>query len=213
MKTVNNKYIVAATLVAVWFTSCKKDFLDENPRTDLIPPTDLKTLRALLDDDRAMNWTPTLGELSADNYYVTWTYWQTLTFNHEKFSYTWEKDVYQGQQNVDDWSRSYKQVLNANVALAGLKEIPVLSANRNEWNEVKGNALFFRANAYYNLAQIFAPPFDVNTADTDPGLPLRTNPDINDIVPRSSVKQTYDSIIAGLNMAEDLVNSNVQYYN
>lgn len=213
MKTVNNKFIAAFTLVVVLFTSCKKDFLNENPRTDLIPPNDLKALKALLEDDRIMNITPNMGELSADNYYMTFQYWQTLTQNHEKYCYTWEPDVYKGQQNVDDWSRSYTQVLNANVVLTGLKNIPIVSAIRDDWNSTKGSALFFRANAYYNLAQIFAKPYDATTADTDLGLPLRSNPDINESVSRSSVKITYDSILNDLDMAEDLVYPSVQYFN
>lgn len=213
MKTVNKKYILTITVAVVLFISCNKDFLDENPRTDLIPPTELKALKALLDDDLVMNRAPNMGELSSDNYYLTPAYWQVLTLKHEKYCYTWEKDIYDGQQNVDDWSRSYKQVLNSNVVLEGLKSITVVSSNRDEWNGIKGSALFFRANAYYNLAQIFAPPYDSNTAETDLGLPLRSSPDINETVQRSNVKQTYDSIIADLDEAENLVYPTVQYYN
>lgn len=210
---VKKKHISVIILFAVMFTYCNKDFLDESPRTDLIPPTELKVLKALLDNDLVMNYTPNMGELSSDNYYLTTAYWLALTQKHERFCYIWEKNIYDGQQNVDDWTRSYKQVLNANVVLDGLKGIAVVSSNRDEWNAIKGSALFFRANAYYNLAQIFAPPYDSNTADTDLGLPLRSNPDINETVSRSSVKLTYDSILADLNEAENLVYSTVQYNN
>ena len=211
MKTKNLKYILAVLLVMMAITSCKKDFLDENPRTDLISPTDFKSLRALLDNDIVMNLTPLLGELSSDNYYTTFQYWQTLTQKHERLSYIWAKDIYNGQLNVDDWSLSYSQVLHANIVLTGLQGIPATGTNRDEWNMLKGSALFYRANAYYNLAQIFAPAYESSTAATDLGLPLRTDPDISISVPRSSVQQTYDSILANLDEAEQLIVSSVQY--
>jgi len=207
------KIFLVSTVATVMFASCKKDFLDENPRTDLIIPSTLPTLQALLDDDLIMNLTPTLGELSADNYYLTYQYWLALPRPHERNSYIWEKDIYKTQQNVDDWSRSYTQILNANVVLEGLEDVAPTSANLSDWNAIKGSALFFRANAYYNLAQLFAPPYDSSTAGTDLGLPVRTDPDINAHVGRSSVKETYDAIIQYLNEAETLVYSGVQYSN
>ena len=179
------KNIIILLLTALALASCKKDFLDENPRTDQIIPTTLATCQAILDDDFRMNSTPTLGELSSDNYYLTDQYWATLSLQHERTSYTWEKDIFKSQQNVEDWGRSYTQVLNANVVLEGLQRITQTSANRTEWNAIKGSALFFRANAYYNLAQVFAPVYNVASANIDLGLPIRTKSDINEHAKRS----------------------------
>lgn len=200
---------------AIWMmsVSCKKDFLSENPRTDLIVPNTTTALWALLDNDLVMNVTPTLGELSSDNYYLTFSYWQTIPYNHERNSYIWKKDIYEGQQNVDDWSRSYSQVLHANTVLEGVKLLSPLSTTDAEKNSIIGAALFFRANAYYNLAQIFAPPYDETTADTDPGLPIRTDPDIGTAVSRHTIRQTYDSILLYLQQAENLVSPGIAYNN
>lgn len=203
--------ILIFLLTALILSSCKKDFLDENPRTDLIIPSTLQTCQAILDDDFVMNSSPNLGELSSDNFYITDQYWSTLVLQHERSSYTWEKDIFKSQQNVEDWSRSYTQILNANVVLEGLGRITQTSANRAEWNYIKGSAQFFRANAYYNLAQIFAPVYEIATANSALGLPIRTKVDINDRVDRSTVQQTYDSILHYLDEAETLVTSNVQY--
>lgn len=212
MKTVI-KNCTLVVLSMLTFASCKKDFLNENPRTDLIMPNTLRTVQALLDDDLLLNLTPTLGEVSADNYYLTFQYWQTLQVPQERNAYVWEKDIFKAQQNADDWSRSYSQILNANVVLKGLESIPQDATNRNEWNFLKGCALFFRANAYYNLSQIFAPVYDSATADTDLGLPIRTDPDINVHEDRASVKATYDAMISYLDEAEELIISGVQFNN
>jgi starch-binding outer membrane protein, SusD/RagB family len=205
--------IIIFLLIALILSSCKKDFLDENPRTDLIIPATLPTCQAILDDDFVMNSSPNLGELSSDNFYMTDQHWATLSRQHERNSYTWERDIFRSQQNVEDWSRSYAQILNANVVIEGLGRIAQTSANRGEWNYIKGSAQFFRANAYYNLAQIFAPVYEIATANSALGLPIRTKADINDRVDRSTVKQTYDSILNYLDDAETLISTNVQYSN
>lgn len=214
MKRENQHRVLALSLflwASVMFVACNKDFLDENPRTDQIGPNTLPTIQALLDNDRTMNLTPTMGELSSDNYYVTPTYYLAMPRQHERNCYSWKPDIFGGQQNVDDWSRSYTQILYANVALKGLEEVPVNSANRDDWNAIKGSALFFRAYAYYNLAQIFAKPYDSATAQNDDGLPWRTDPDINVSSPRSSVQVIYTNILQDLDDAENLLMPVVQY--
>lgn len=198
-------------IAVMMLVSCKKDFLDENPRTDVLIPDNTTALWALLDNDIVMNRTPTMGELSSDNYYLTFTYWQILPQNHERYSYVWAKDIYLGQQNVDDWSSSYTQVLHANTVLEGLNLIPANVSSVAEKNALRGAALFFRANAFYNLAQIFAPAYDSTTAAADLGVPVRTEVDINVNVSRHSVKQTYDSILAYLNEAEELAAPGIIY--
>lgn len=197
---------------AVAFASCKKDFLERNPSTELIIPDNVTALRALLDNDLVMNRTPIMGEVSTTDYYLTFPYWQTLPQNHERNAYIWAKEIYAGEQNVDDWSRAYTQVLHANTVLEGLKLVDPKASTTVEKNAIRGAALFFRAYAYYNLAQIFAPPYDSTTAASDLGLPIRTDPDINTKVPRHTVKQTYDSILLYLDQAESLVEPAIQYY-
>jgi hypothetical protein len=114
---------------------------------------------------------------------------------------------------VDGWSRSYTQILNANVVLKALENITREVSNQNEWDALKGSALFYRANAYYNLAQIFAKPYDSATAGSDLGLPIRTDPDISTIVGRSSIRETYNAMLAYLDEAENLMSTGIQYNN
>jgi len=209
MKNVATIQVICLLLAA---TGCSKDFIKENPRTDLVSPSTYKEMRALLDNDVFMNVTPVMGELSADNYYLTDTYWQTLLLNHERNCYIWKPDIYEGQPNVTDWSISYTQVLHANVVLEALQELEKKGSLDVEGKNIRGMALFYRAHALFNLAQIFAPPYDLQTAHTDLGIPLRDKSDINAVFPRSTVYATYEKIIQDLDAAQDLVPTSVIYH-
>lgn len=192
-------------ILCLGFISCnKKEFLEERPRSDLFVPTTLEDFQALLDNDFAMSLTPVLGELSADNYYLLPSSWPLLT-TKEKGAYTWEKDTYNGEGNVIDWNTPYEQVLYTNVVLEGLKNVPITPDNRLQWNTIKGGALFMRAYAFYNLAQVFALPYNSATANTNPGIPLKLSPNVDEKVPRSTVEQTYTQILNDLLEAKTLL--------
>jgi hypothetical protein len=193
--------LAAAGLLCV---SCRKAFLDKLPSTALVVPSTLADYQALLDNDAVMSGTPLLGELSADNCYLTYPFWQGLD-TREHNTYYWAKDIFQGQGLVEDWDQPYKQVFYANVVLEGLAGIPIDDVNRQQWQNEKGAALFIRAYAFYNIAQLFAPAYDSQTAATDFGIPLRLRSDIKDPSVRASVKQTYEQIIADLRQASTLL--------
>lgn len=193
-------------IIVILLLSCNKNkFLDEKPDTSLIVPTTLDDFQKILDNDYVMSETPELGEVSADNFYVLPTAWQQKLSIKERNAYVWALDIYQGQGNIDDWNLPYKQVLYANVVLEGLDKIAITPDNANQWNNIKGFALFVRSYAFYNLAQVFAPGYDSNSADHDLSIPLRLKPEIDDPSVRSTVKQTYNTIISDLMLAKDLL--------
>src|SRR5688572_32039185 len=133
------------------FSCNKKKFLDERPKSDLFVPTTLEDFQALLDNDPALSLTPVLGDLSADNYYLLPALWQNLG-TKEQNAYLWLPDIFKGEGNISDWNAPYEQVLYANVVLDGLKKnVPITPDNWQQWNNIKGTALFIRAYAFYNL--------------------------------------------------------------
>jgi starch-binding outer membrane protein, SusD/RagB family len=205
---VNNKYLIVA-LLSLSFLSCnKKEFLDERPNSDVFVPTTLEDFQTLLDNDFALSVTPVLGELSADNYYLNVDFWKRLP-PKEHNAYVWEKDIYQGEDNIADWNAPYEQVLYANVVLDGLKKIPVTSANRQQWNNMKGSALFIRAYAFYNLAQVFALPYNAATASENLGIPLKLTPNVDEVIQRSKLDETYAQILTDLLEAKELLPAEV----
>jgi hypothetical protein len=106
---------------------------------------------------------------------------------------------------VQDWDIPYSQVFYANVVLEGLEKIMPDSSSQVQWNTLEGEALFTRAFAFFNLAELFAPPYDSVTAVTDMGIPLRDTADINVKSVRATVKQTYDQILGDLRIAANLL--------
>lgn len=185
--------------------SCKKDWLSVKRDKALIVPTTLADMRLLLNSyfDMGPGFRGT-AELSADDYYVTTTTWLAFINPIEKDAYIWSNDVFKTTTNLADWNKSYYQVLTSNVILEGIKKISRTSENQKEWDDIKGAALFIRANAFWNLAQLFAKPYDAATATSDLGIPLRLESDINLPTVRSTVKETYDQIIMDLEEAVNL---------
>ncbi len=110
-----------------------------------------------------MNETPVLGELSADNFYLPYTFWQVLNAK-EKNAYIWLAKTFEGLTgDISDWNAPYKQVFYANVILEALSNLPVTAVNETRWKPYQGRrALFARAHAFYQVAQIFAPVYTNN---------------------------------------------------
>lgn len=206
--------ILSLSLVVFWvLTGCnKKEFLDTIPNSNLFVPITLDDFQALLDNESVMSETPTLGELSADNFYMLQSYWQNQS-PKEKNAYIWLPDVFQGQIDVSDWNTPYKQVFHANIILEGLSKIVITENNKQNWNAIKGAALFARAYAFYNVAQVFAPVYNSNTAVTDLGIPIRLHSGIDEASKRSTLQVTYERIITDLLESTTLLPLNIPLSN
>jgi hypothetical protein len=201
-------YLYISILCLGLFGCNKKEFLDERPRSDLFVPTTLEDFQALLDNDVAMSLTPVLGDLSADNFYMLSSSWPLLS-TKEKNAVTWAEEIFNGEGNVADWNAPYEQVLYANVVLNGLKDVAITDENRQQWNSIKGSALFIRAYAIYNLAQVFALPYNAATANETLGIPLKLSPNVDEKVQRSTLEQTYTQILNDLLEAKTLLADSV----
>lgn len=186
--------------------SCSKDaFLDEKPNSAIIIPTTLPELRAMLDYTQVFTFSPGLGEMAADDYYMLPLNWQALSSVVERNSYTWEADLYSNQLSVADWSIPYQQILYANIVLEQLEKTTPATSEIREWEDIKGSALFKRAWALSNLVQHFAGAFDSATMNTAPGVPIRLTTDVKNYQPRNSIKECYDQIFNDLANAVKLL--------
>ncbi len=202
------KIIIMLILLLVLQIGCEKDFLDQRPDLSKIMPKTLADCQALLDDYNRMNsGYPDHGEAAADNYYLSNAVYDGLQdvndSPEDKWNYSWNS---QGE-HVTQWLRSYQVIYNANLVLSTLEKISAVEPN---YNTIKGSAMFFRAFAFYHLAQLFCKPYTVTTAETDLGIPLRLTPDPNEVSTRGTVQQVYDRIKADLTEAASLLPLEVQ---
>ncbi len=194
-----NYKILLFVFVSVGIVSCKKDWIKIKPNKSVDVPTSVADFQALLDNSSVMNdIRPYLGEVSADNYYVTYNYWQTLPSLVDKNAYVWAGDVYDGYPtDGPNWNNSYRQVFYSNLVLDDIDKVGSEEKNTQEWNNVKGSALYYRGEAFFNVSQIYTRPYSLTFPDYA-GIPLRLTADISDKSVRAGLQDTYQQILKDL---------------
>ncbi|GEP95715.1 membrane protein [Chitinophaga cymbidii] len=205
-----------ASFVVV-LSSCSKDWLDEKPDISTVIPETLQDIQGLLDNASGIMNTnsPALAEIASDDFYVLESSYAGLAQN-ERNAYI--RDKIDSYTQVSDWfgvgnkNGSYARVFYCNLALETLGKIKFdTPSDKETWDNLKGQALFQRSRTFYELAQVFANPYNPNTAKNELGIPLRVESDINIKSVRASVQQTYDQIINNLLEAKSLLPINALY--
>jgi starch-binding outer membrane protein, SusD/RagB family len=190
---------ITLLIIVVLAASCKK-LMRENPSSNINVPDTFEEMEAMFNDRNTMNATPGLTDLSADNIFLDAAFWQQQNVL-QRNAYLCAPDIYGNDTIESDYDLCARQVLNCNLVMEGLNTMSSTSGNRVQWHNLRAQALFFRSCAFYNLAQLFAKPFDRQTAAADPGIPLRITASINDRYDRSTVLQTYHRILSDLKMS------------
>jgi tetratricopeptide (TPR) repeat protein len=75
--------------------------------------------------------------------------------------------------------------------------VPTGELNSAAWQNTKGSAYFYRGEAFFNVAQIYARPYSLTFPDY-PGIPLRLNADPNPLSVRANLQDTYSQILQDL---------------
>lgn len=201
MKLFYFKYLsILIPLVGMWLLGCKKGFLEVKPNTSIVIPETIEDMTQLLDNGSVMTYNaPALGFLSADEYYIPTTeILNSRPTKTERNCYTWQSDIYDGELNIQDWNAPYKSIFQANAVLEQWERLPSSEQTSQKGKFVKAWALFLRSFAFYNLVQIFSPAYESISANTDLGIPLKISANINQVVQRATLQQTYDQIVNDL---------------
>lgn len=179
--------------------SCKK-YLDEKPKQSLTVPSTLDDMRALLDNQIMNAGSPALLEFVADNYYLTNSALNGAGIDYRS-TYSWDG---QAQPPIENWSVPYNAVYNANFILDYLPDIKYKATEQSTFNDIEGEALFFRAFVFYQIAQMYCKPYS-STANTDAGIVLRLTANVTGTSTRATVQQTYDQVIKDLQQSVELL--------
>lgn len=184
--------------------SCKKDNekLNQLPDQSITKVRSLDDAQAVLDYTLVMQVTPALGELSANDFYLSLDTVSIIQKPVEMNAYFWQPDIYQGQTEIADYNTPYKQVLHANTVLEALPTIAD-SSDLIKRNNIKGAALFFRAHAHLQVALLFSSL--PNASPSTLGIPLRLSTDPNIPSTRATVAETYNQILDDLSEASRLL--------
>lgn len=209
MKT-NYYLIITLSVSLVLCAGCKKDWLNKKPDISMVVPSTLADLQALLDNTlQAFNAGNCIfGEIGSDDYYLTAKSYSTISTNMRN-AYVWAKEIYT-VRTTTDWLRPYTQVYYSNVVLEALKNMSSDKVSVEEFNSIRGSALFYRSFAYYDMAQIFCAPFDAQNPSLL-GLPLKLSSNLNINPPRSTLGETYNLIIEDLKNAIKLLPRTQKY--
>jgi tetratricopeptide (TPR) repeat protein len=207
------KYIsrlLSFILLILILQSCGKDWLEAKPDKSLVVPETIKDYQSLLDNVSLFNTNQAIGlaEIGAGDFYITNAGWAQVFNVQEKSAYVWAPTPgFYGDDVSLDWANGYKRVLNANVVLNGIEKIRPAAGEQQDWNNVKGGALFFRAYDFFNLAQEYCVTYNSVSANQDLGLPLKLEYDVNVKPKRSTLQQTYDQVIKDLETAVNLLST------
>jgi len=99
------------------------------------------------------------------------------------------------------WTAAYSTISRANNIINAVDNV---SATQEEKNLAKGQALFTRALAYFDLVRIFAKPYNQG-GGSQMGVPIVLVTDINATPARNTVGEVYTQVINDLNQAKTLL--------
>ncbi len=203
MNTRYNKWIMPLLGLFI-FSSCSK-FLEEKSDKSLGVPVTIDEFKAIMNDWGYLNSNySSMGEASADDLYLTDADFNGLYYESDKRLYSWMPDYITRPASSagHEWSICYKGIYPCNAVLMGLDEHKL---SGREADELRGQALTFRAARYLDGVQIWAPIYNRATANKDLGMVLRTDPDMTLPSVRSTVQETYELILDDLGRAIPLL--------
>ena len=198
---------------ALSFTSCSEDYLETAPTNQVSNVTIAQNMeslylglngihREMISQESGYQCMGGLGgmmyimDIEADD--ITW------------ITNTWMKAAYLGWQcntnnqngyNAVFWRLYYQWVMNANGLLQVLESTDVAKlsdADKALYEQIKGEALVFRAFAHFQAVQTYADAYKAGGNNTQKGVPYRTVETMTGELARHSVEDTYKMINADL---------------
>lgn len=136
----------------------------------------------------------------------------SLVNRQDRDPYSYANSGLSGYYGHDCWHESYQLIIGINTVLEGISAFqssPAYGAlsgtQKNQLLHARGENLFLRALAYFNLVRIYGMPY-YQAPETNPGVMIKNDDNPDNIPGRSTVKKTYDQIIGDLQQAAVLMN-------
>jgi len=213
MKNIISKLFIAGALLIT--TSCADDYLDTLP-TDAVSEESVFTttqnaMTALNGIHRMMfirfdsQGQPAEGSVMIMREVMAEDVVMTTTGNGWFVSITrWLNHINESSGDVRFvWRFYYKVIGNANMIIAN---IDAADGPQSEKDEIKGQALAYRAWAHFNLVQLFAKRYDAGGDNSGMGVPIVTEP-ITEGGARNSISEVYAQVNVDIDAAIALLTS------
>ncbi|MEB2777323.1 RagB/SusD family nutrient uptake outer membrane protein [Algoriphagus sp. D3-2-R+10] len=203
MKAIKNKFLLL--IAALGLISCE-GFLDEKPEKSILVPQTVEDVRALLDYYTNLNDNALADFIMADDWVTEDANWESLS-PWEQNAYLWKQQVFEPSERSTDYTKLYRKIFTANVSLEVLEGLGTGTEVRN----LRGEALFIRALAYFQLAQLFLPSPMLGGEEIK--LPVKLNPNVNEPSQWWPVSKVVMQVEQDLAEAFELVGSSSQFKN
>lgn len=192
--------LLICCICTMFITACDKAFLEAKPDKSLLIPSTLEDYEKIVYNEQIMTLQgPGVSNLCSDDVYITDAVMNgDRLAEQEKLVYLWEPTMFENVRMGTDWTEGYQRIFYANVALEGLEQVKPSQEQLSKWNSLYGAALFYRALGHYQLLNLFSPIYQEYEAERQMGIPLRLTADINDRPARSSVSDSYATVIKDL---------------
>lgn len=210
------KYITMGLAVAgaMTFSGCESDYLDTNPTADVsttLINSSLDNLYMALNgihreqvsqNSGSQGYGGEPGFMMARDFTADDVTWQINTW-HKADMLGWQALINKSNShNARIWRIYYQWIMNANYILQGLESVTINAGEEDLYDQIKGEALAFRAFAHFQLVQLWGGRYGESTYL---GVPYRTVETMTGDLERSSVEETYSKINADLNEAAQLL--------
>ncbi|WP_316751411.1 RagB/SusD family nutrient uptake outer membrane protein [Pedobacter gandavensis] len=191
--------LTAILFLMISASSCKK-YLDIEPVGKVIPTT-VEDFRALLNSGYTQ-FPSHKSNLAFRTDELTLNLFTTETPNYYD-QYKWN-DLNPDATSLEmPYGGFYTSIFYANSVI---EDIETRAGVSTETAQIKGEAYLLRAYALFELLNLYAKPFDQNTAATDRGVPISLKIDLETNYKPSTVEVVYHQIFADLAAGQALLN-------
>lgn len=204
-------YTAALIASAVVLGGCSKDFLDTAPSSQTgsnIAEETAQGIHGIVNGMHNLLYSYSFGQPMGNGHSVLSAHYDMMGDDmiNTLRAYHMMTYRYQASRNVTDesglnfqaWDFYYTVIHHANRAIQAANKI---SLTNLEKSKILGESYAMRAWAYHNLVQLFAKRYDANGANDHLGVVIRTENNLKEDTPRSSVAQVYAQIDADLQEA------------
>lgn len=195
----NEIYLLLVCIVGC-FVSCDS-FLDIQPK-GIVIPKNYEDYEKLINYAQLLKASDSYPNFMTDDVYLPDD--GDVNFNDlevpDRNLYTFQAEIFGDAETDGLWEYSYNRIYYYNTIIEDV--MTVEDATFDQKRSLRAEALLGRAFEYLTLVNAYGNHYDVNTAATDPGVPLMLNKDINQSnLTRATVQQVYDQISQDLDTA------------
>lgn len=198
MNKISNTVLLFISIITL--VSCD-DFLDEKPRKAILVPNSAADVRSLLDYYTTLNGNSLITFILSDDWVTDTPNWETLS-PWQQNAYLWSETVFEPTERSTDYNRLYRKAFSANVCLDILGKMD--DTTDPQIRELKGEALFLRSMALYQLGQLFLPhPLGSSAEETK--IPVHFSADVNSDAEWLTVSEVMQRVESDLKTAHGML--------